>query len=285
MRALLLAMALVMSAATCCWGAGALVLQSGKDGASRDAVRGLAASYPGKMRVVVLSEYTDVDVVGLVREVRPQVVVAVGEAAVAASAKVRDVPLVTMLSPCISHRKLPHNVCALNVVAEPGKYMELFGAMRKRRVGVVYDPDKSGRYLRQAVQTARSYGVTLETMEVHSPQEVQSALEKLKGRVDALWVLPDSTVVSVVNMEAFTIFSMSNRVPVVSYLNQHLHNGAAASLVVDFFDIGRQAGELCLQLLRKGGVGAGGSVIPPRKATLHTNDGVIRKLGITLTAS
>jgi putative ABC transport system substrate-binding protein len=146
---------------------------------------------------------------------------------------------------------------------------------------VVYDPEKSGRYLRQAAQTARGYGITLETVEVHTPQEVQSALEKLKGRVDALWVLPDSTVVSVVNLEAYTIFSMKNRVPVVSYLKQHLNNGAAASLVVDFFDIGRQAGELCLQLVRKGG-GNGGSVIPPRKAMLHTNDGVIKKLGIAL---
>jgi len=283
MRALLLAITLLVLSVATGRAADLLVLQSTRDVAYRDAVRGLGASYQGDSRVVVLSDYAEVDVIRLVREERPQAVVAVGEAALAACKKVRDIPVVAMLAPSINHRKLPSNVSGVNMVAEPAKYLELFDSMRKRHVGVLYDANKSGRYLHQAAQIARSYGVTLEMVEVHSAQEVQSALEKLRGRIDSLWVLPDSTVVSAVNMEAYIVFSINNRLPIVSYLKQHLRNGVAASLDVDFYDIGRQTGDLCQQLARKGGHSSG-YIIPPRKALLNTNEGVIHKLGITLSS-
>jgi putative tryptophan/tyrosine transport system substrate-binding protein len=281
MRALLLVITLLICSALNVRAADVLTLQSSRDAAYHNAVRGFEASFQGTSRLVVISDYNEVDVVRLVREERPQLVVAVGEAALAACEKVRDIPVVTILSPSLNHRKLPANVCGVNMVAEPGKYLELFDAMRKKRIGVLYDPSKSGRYLDQAAQAARNFGVTLETVEVHISQEVQSALEKLRGRIDALWVLPDSTVVSGVNMEAYIIFSIDNKVPVVSYLKQHLRSGVAASLDVDFYDIGRQAGDLCLQLIRKG-ARSGGFVVSPRRAQLSTNAGVLHKLGITL---
>jgi ABC-type uncharacterized transport system substrate-binding protein len=132
-----------------------------------------------------------------------------------------------------------------------------------------------------ARQQARSHGVTLETIEVNNAGEVQSALKKLQGRIDLLWLLPDSTVVSSVNLEAFMLFSMDNKVPVVSYVKQHLKSGAAASLDLDYFDLGRQAGELWGQLQEREGLSPA-PLLSPRRVQLNTNHSVMQKLGITL---
>ena len=281
MRVLVLAITLLLAAALPGWAADMLILQSSRDNAYSQAVSGFSTYYPGDARVVILSDYAEVDVVRLVKEEHAQTILAVGENALTACRKVREVPVVALLAPSVNHYKLPGNVYGINILADPSKYIGLCQSMGKHRIGLLYDSKKSGRYVHQATQAAREAGVSIETLEVHDGHEVQAALGKLRGKVDALWVLPDSTVVSAVNMEAYILFSINNKVPIISYLKQHLRNGAAASLDVDFFDLGRQAGEICKQLERKGARGAP-SVVAARKVLLNTNEGVMHKLGIAM---
>ena len=281
MRALLLCITLILISALPGWPAEVLILQSSRDTAYSEAVRGFTTIYAGRERTVVLSDYAEIDVVRLFKEERPRIIFAVGQTALFASRKVREVPVLTLLAPSVSHQKQPANVTGIGILAEPGKYLKLFNSMGKRRIGVIYDPRKSGRYVHSARQIARNLRLTLETIEVNNTNEVQSALKKLEGRVDAIWMLPDSTVVSAVNLEAFMLFSMANKVPVVSYLKQHLKSGAAASLDIDYFDLGRQAGELCPQLRERENL-YGASLLNPRKVQLNTNDSVMQKLGVEI---
>jgi ABC-type uncharacterized transport system substrate-binding protein len=83
-------------------------------------------------------------------------------------------------------------------------------------------------------------------------------------------------------VEAYFLFSLGQRIPVIAFANHYLEKGAVAALDTDRVDMGRQAGELASKML-SGGTPAEAGVVDARKAVLRTNDSVARKLGIALT--
>jgi putative ABC transport system substrate-binding protein len=282
MRVLLLCIALTLSTLAPARAAEVLVLQSNRGSGYSDAMRGFQASFKGGQRTVVLSDYAEIDVERLVKEERPRLVVAVGDRALAAVRKLRELPVVTMLALAHSSRKAsPDNVGGVAMLPAPDQYMKLLVSMGVRRFGVLYDPAKTGQYLKRIEQDSRHLGLQLVAEPVSDPRDIQAKLEKIKGSVEALWMLPDSTVFTTVNLEAFILFSMTNRVPVVTFSSYYLKNGAAASLDIDYHDIGVQAGELAVSLLNSGGLRKVPTV-DPRRTVLRINESVVRKLGLQL---
>lgn len=262
-------------------GADVLILQTSRSPIYSDALRGFRSAGRASEETVVLSDYAEVDVLRVVNEERPRLVVAVGDKALAACRKIREVPVLSMLSLTLSLKQFPDNVGGVSMTVAPGRYLELFEALGVRRIGVLYHPKKTGPYLKRAAAEAAQQGLTLVAEPVTNPRDLQAKLEKLKGGVDALWMLPDSTVVTTVNMEALLLFSMTQNVPAVTFTSQYLKNGAAAAIDVDPFEIGVQTGELALQLLR-GGILHKVPILDPRKTRLSVNESVLRKLHLKL---
>ena len=282
MRVLLLCIALTILNLAPAWAVEVLVLQSSRSSGYSEAMRGFQSSFKGGQRTVVLSDYAEIDVERIVKEERPRLVVAVGDRALTAVRKLRELPVVTMLALAHSGRKTsPDNVGGVAMLPAPDQYMRLLVSMGVRRFGVLYDPAKTGQYLKRIEQDCRHLGLQLVAEPVSDPRDIQAKLEKMKGSVEALWMLPDSTVFTTVNMEAFLLFSMTNRVPVVTFSSYYLKNGAAASLDIDYHDIGVQAGELTVSLLNSGGLRKVPTV-DPRRTVLRINESVIRKLGLQL---
>lgn len=254
-----------------------LILQSGHSPVYADALRGLHAAAKLDSKTLVLSDYSDVDVQRLVREERPRLLIAVGDRALAACRKTREVPVLALLSLALTQKPTPDHVGGIAMTAAPGRYLDLFAQMRAKRVGVLYDPRLSGPYVKRALAEAEGYGVTIVTEALRNPRDLQGKLEQLKGDIDLLWLLPDSTAITTVNLEALLVFSMTQAVPAVSFTEQYLKNGAAVSLDVDPYDMGVQAGEMAQSLLRSG-PGHRVPIIDPRKIRLLVNESVLRKL-------
>ena len=282
MRALLLCIALTLLSALPARAADVLILQSSRSHAYGEALRGFHATLKGTCKTVLLTDYAEIDVVRLVKEERPRLVLAVGDKALAAARKLHELPVVAMLSLSLDLKKQQAgNIGGITMVAAPEQYLKLFGSLGVKNIGVLYDPAKTGQYLRRIGRESKQLGLNLVVEPVGDPREIQAKLAKLKGNVDALWMLPDSTVVTTVNMEALIRFSIDNKLPVVTFSSQYLQSGAAASLDVDYYDLGQQAGEMTVSLL----AGVSGHKVPtvdPRKISLRTNDNVIRKLGIEM---
>jgi putative tryptophan/tyrosine transport system substrate-binding protein len=281
MRALLLCIAVTLLNALPALAADLLILQSNRSHAYTEALRGFRASSRGSDRTVVLSDFADVDVDRMVKEERPRLVLAVGDKALTAAKRIHDVPVVAVLSLTLGHQKQGDNIGGIAMVAAPQQYLKLFHGMGTRRIGVLYDPKKTGPYVRRMINESRQLGLNMVAESVSDPREIQAKLEKIKDNVDALCMLPDSTVVTTVNMEALLLFSITNNLPVVTFSSQYLNNGAAASLDVDYYDVGAQAAEMTVSMINSGARGKV-STVDPRKTLLHTNDSVIRKLGIDL---
>lgn len=259
-----------------------LVLQSKRNPAYDEVLKGFSGSRNVSKRVIVLSDYAEVDLVRIAREDRPTLILAMGDAALAAARKVRTIPVIALMS--LDLRRLQAaqpNLTGIDMFVAPESYCNLLRQMKARRVGVLYNPARNGWYLRQARQAAEKAGITLVAREVSEPRETLTKLASLAGKVDALWMLPDITAVTRETAEAYFHFSQQQAVPVVSFAANYLGLGAAAVFEIDRAALGRQANEMVTSLL------AGGDIdnTPlsfPRGVVLKTNDGILRRLGASL---
>lgn len=256
-----------------------LIVQSGNGPAYNDSIKGFKETYKGTTQTLRLSDYAEVDLVRIVKEEQPRLVLAVGDPALEKAKKVRQVPVVALMALTFDlPRKPASNIHGITVVASPDRYMQLFAEMGIKRVGIVYDRNRTGNYVNQAKQAAGISGIQLVAHEIDESKQVLDALQKMNGAVDALWMHPDITAVTSVSQEVYFDFSIRNQVPVVTFSEQYLNRGAAVSLDADRRATGRQAGELAADLLKKGARSSGTSVAPA-SIKQKSNDTILLKLG------
>jgi putative tryptophan/tyrosine transport system substrate-binding protein len=255
-----------------------LVLVSSRAKIYDRAVSGLRRGKDFSERVVYLQDYAEVDLARTIREERPQVIVAVGDLALAEVRNIRRIPLVSLMS--LSFLRLAGSsptLTGVEPVVSPERCLALLNALELDRVGVLYDPDKTGGYLKKAQQLAARSDIVLVPRVVKSPKEVLGQLTRLPREVDALWMIPDATAVNQVSAEAFFLYSLRRQIPVVSFNRDHLRFGAAAVIEADQVEMGRQAAEMVSEILS----GTPVSKLPvmvPRKVQIKVNTSVLKNL-------
>ncbi len=261
-----------------------LVIQGVRVKPFDDAVRGFRNACDAEVRRLYVSELEETDIARLVREERPRLIVAVGAEALKKVRPVRNVPIVyLMVVNPQSIVKGNRNVTGVSMNLSPERFLDLLARIvpPPKVVGIVYDPAKSGHQVRLARQAAKARGIEVLAREVRSPREVPEALDHLKGMIDALWMIPDTTVITPETVEMFLLASQEKRFPVIAFAAKYAEMGALASLDIDGFDEGRQAGEMAESILN----GTAVSDMPgeaPRSVTVKVNRSVARKLGISL---
>jgi len=257
-----------------------LVLQSLRESGYDEAVKGARHECSGTMRTIVLSDYAETDVTRIIREEHPRLVIAVGDRALEVAEKQRYAPVLYMMALHAKPRQRG-TVTGVGMLFEPARYLAVFDSLGCRRVGVICDPTKSGAYLRRAQVAARRSGIDLVVREVRSPKDTPAMLDSLRGKVDALWMLPDATAVSPETTEAYFLFSQGERVPLVSFAEVYLKMGGAVTLGIDRFDIGKQLGIMAQGVL-SGTPVEEMTLQSPRRVLMKVNDGVLRRLKISI---
>jgi putative tryptophan/tyrosine transport system substrate-binding protein len=232
----------------------------------------------------VVSEMEGANIVRAVREERPDLILAIGADALEQVKRIRDVPILYLM--VLNPEKISgvgKNVSGVSMNIAPEKYL---GEMEKLnlpnlRVGILYDPAKSGSEMRRILQTARAMGIELAAREVHNPKEVPEQLARMKGSFNVYWMLPDSTVVTPESVEFLLLFTQQNRIPVVTFASKYLEMGALFSLDIDSFDLGKQAGEMANKVFSRNDA-VEFPKADARKALIRINRTVAKKLGISL---
>lgn len=133
----------------------------------------------------------------------------------------------------------------LSVVFE--KIGELFPGRKK--VGVLFDPKKSGRRINEAQKMAQKAGLSLISQEVKSEKDLPIAMRELAPQVELLWLIPDSTVLTPRSIDFFFLKSFEANLPVFSFSNALIKKGAIASLSPIHKEVGKQAGELVVKVI------------------------------------
>jgi putative ABC transport system substrate-binding protein len=260
------------------WSYDLLILQSQRSAAYDEVLKGFRSIAHFSERVIVLSDYNDIDLVRIIREEGPLAIVTLGDRALSAARKVRQTPVIALMA--LTYKGGSGGrfaVTGVEIQSSPERYAQIFVGIKARRVGVVSNPEKNGAYIRSARKIMAGYGIDLVVRDVASPREVSNQLNSLNGAVDALWMLPDSTTSSGEAADAHFLFSLSQKIPVVTFSSAYLTSGAALALDIDRYDMGKQGGEMATSLLKGAGIAGIASELP-RKTTIRSNSSVLHRL-------
>ena len=233
------------------------ILRSSDIPAYHEAVAGLKATGP------IGAIYTEYDVQGdlelgkkLARKLRASnssLVVAVGlKAALAAKVEILDIPIVYMMI----QDPLKHQLTAANMtgtllsvpVDRQLKFMRAF-LPTIHRLGVLYDQAKSSSSVKDAMQQATLSGFQLKVLPVESEKDVPQQLRTLLTDVEALWLLPDSTVLTNESLRFILDSALSHQIPVIGFSPEFTRLGALLSISVNYGQVGRETGLLATRIL------------------------------------
>jgi len=259
-----------------------LALQSVAIAPYEEAVRGFEQVYGSDVKRLFVSERKEKDILKEIQAIEPGMVLAVGRDALLIARRLRNIPVVycMVLNP-LALLAAETNISGVSMNLAPGKQLrELLKILPDTHdIALLYDPARTGAFVQELREAAALAGVRLNATEVHQPQEVPRRLNNIRDRADLFWMLPDVTVITPETVEAILLFSLENKIPILTFSEKYLERGATLSIGIDPFDIGRQAGELA-QMIFSGGEHVQHS--EARKALVTVNEKIAGKLGIRI---
>ena len=233
------------------------VLQSSDIAAYREAVTGFKATGPTG------AIYTEYDVQGdlelgkkLARKVRASnasLVVAVGlKAALAAKVEIVDVPIVYMmiLDP-LKHQLTTDNMTGTLLEVPLDRQLKIMRTFLPtiRRLGTLYDPAKTSSRVKDAERQAALSDFQLKGVPVESEKDVPQQLRALLSDVEALWLMPDSTVLTNESIRFILESALARQIPVIGFSPEFTRLGSLLSMSVSYSDVGRETGLLAKRIL------------------------------------
>ncbi|MGA7829206.1 MAG: ABC transporter substrate binding protein [Geobacteraceae bacterium] len=215
---------------------------------------------------------------------KPALVLAIGMEALQKVKDFSGVPIVYLmvLNPSAIIR-VERNITGVSMTISPEKQLAAIRRVlpRARRIGLIYDPKKSAAFVKKAQRVSKEFKVDLLVKEVSSSRMVPTALNSLKGAIDAFWMIPDTTVVTPDTTELMMLFSLENKVPVCTFSAKYLEIGALMSLDINAYEMGRQAGELAVKIL-SGKKASDLAAVDADTAELVVNESVAGKLHVPI---
>ena len=150
-----------------------------------------------------------------------------------------------------------------------------------KRIGTVYNPGEANAValVKMLEETLEKRGLTLEKAAATKTSEVLGAARSLSGKVDAIYLTTDNTVISA----AEAVISVGERanIPLFAADTATVERGAVAAMGFDYYDLGRQTGAMVVRILE----GAAPADIPVESVDqleLFVNPGAAKKMGISL---
>ncbi|SFM43581.1 ABC transporter substrate-binding protein [Thermodesulforhabdus norvegica] len=153
-----------------------------------------------------------------------------------------------------------------------------------RRLGVIYNSgeDNSRASVREIKEVASGMGIEVVEATVTNSSGVMLAASSLVGKVDAIHIPTDNTVVSA--LEAVVKVCEDNKIPLFAADIDSVPRGAIAALGIDYYRLGRQTGEMAYRILK--GANPGDMPVETLKELkLVINKEAAEKMGVKLPES
>ena len=265
------------------------ILKSSDLKAYSDAVEGFKATAPGG------ATYVEYDLRGdleqgkqLARKIRASdasLVMAVGlKAALAAKLEIVDVPILYMmiLDP-LKHHLTAANMTGVLLDISMDRQLKIMRAFlpSRHRIGMLYDPDKTTSKLKEAESYAAVHEFKLHGFAVGNEKQVPQQLRMLLSESEALWLVPDSTVLTDESIRFILESSVAKQVPVIGFSPEFTRLGALLSLSIDYGEVGREAGLLAKRILNDE-LSLPLKPVPVQRIKITVNQKTARYLGITI---
>ncbi|MCF6156733.1 MAG: hypothetical protein E3K36_16190 [Candidatus Brocadia sp.] len=220
-------------------------------------------------------------------ELKPKLILAVGVlAATLAKEQFTDIPVIFCM--VINHERFNLQGANVTGISSEASLEDQFAILKEilgaqKNVGVIYDPTKTGKIISEATAVAGKFEFNLIKTEVLSEKEVVSALKNNINRIDALWIVPDGTVVTKDSLDAIFKKTLKNRLPTFCTSSAIVKAGALISISPDYRYTGLQAAQLAQALLSDPTTTSLG-IQQPDKLTLTFNTQTAEIIGINLSS-
>jgi putative ABC transport system substrate-binding protein len=290
----------VLLPASNCWSHNIVVLQTSQAAPYEKSLEGFMATAltPALIKGQKSIESDTVEIVLLNRQKRgadlaaevlarqPDLVLALGRKALLRAIDLPEsLPIIYLLAPdggSLSQGQ--DNISGIEMEIPPARQLAAFIEILPniKRLGLIYDPAKSKEVVEEARLIAQLNGIELIAEEAGSAQQISGLLADLKGRVDAFWMLPDSTVTNPNTLDALLLFSFENQVPLLTFADKYLAAGATVSVTFDLYDMGVQAGRMAQKVLEHPTHETVSAAEHPEKVNLNLNHKIAAKLGIVV---
>ncbi len=265
------------------------ILKSSDLKAYNDAIDGFKATSPGSS---IFAEY---DLLGdlergkqLAKRIRTSessLVVAVGlKAALAAKLEIDHIPILYMmiLDP-MKHHLTASNMTGVLLEIPSDRQLKIMRSFlpTMHRIGLLYDPEKTSTKLKEVETRAPAQDFQVQGFPVTNEKDIPQQLRTLLSESEALWLIPDSTVLTDESIRFILESAVARHVPVIGFSSEFTRLGALLSLSVDYGEVGREAGILAKRLLN-GEPPLPLKPIPVQRIRITVNQKTARYLGIAI---
>ncbi|MBF0564868.1 MAG: hypothetical protein HQK89_06465 [Nitrospirae bacterium] len=215
--------------------------------AYEEALQGFTRNCKCNIKEIITLDASRTEPRSRILKAKPDLVLAIGQEALVQVKEISEVPVVYIMAlfPGIIPLKAD-NITGVSMFISPETQLsilvDVFPSMRS--IGLLYTPDESKVLAARAESAALRKGIKFFKREIRSKKEIFPALEDIRFKIDAYWILPDKNLVNAEMIEILSVFSMENKIPLLSFTDQHLKFGAAISINVDPFAMGIQAAEI-----------------------------------------
>lgn len=152
-----------------------------------------------------------------------------------------------------------------------------------KTLGVIYNSGEANSVaiVKFLKKEAAARGLAVEEATVSNSAGVYQAAKSLVGKVDAVYIPTDNTVVSA--FEAVTKVAVENKLPLFAADTDSVKRGAIAALAVDYYLIGKQTGRMVGKVF-KGAKPADMPVETLDELLIHLNPKSAKAMGVDVPA-
>ncbi|MDN2664954.1 ABC transporter substrate-binding protein [Psychromonas sp. 14N.309.X.WAT.B.A12] len=225
---------------------------------------------------------------------QPDVIVAIATPSAQAAVSVsRDIPVVfSAVTDPIGAKLVPTleqpggNVTGLSDMVNVKQHIELIKEFipNLKTLGVPYNPGEANSVSSVAALKAAAAEMGIKVIESAAPKssDVMIATKQLVGKVDAIYCPIDNTIISAV--ESVIKVGIDAQIPVFAGDTDTVSRGAVAAVGYNYFDLGRQTGDIVVSILD--GEKPGAIDVKLAKGTdLFVNPKMAARMGVTVPES
>ena len=117
-----------------------------------------------------------------------------------------------------------------------------------KKIGVFITDASAVEGPSDASQVAEGMGYELDFIRLNSNTELRKAMSTIHNKVDAIWLMPDSTFITPDNFHTLIMMANRNRLPVLTNSELLTQAGALFSVTPDRFGVGQQAATLIYEI-------------------------------------
>ena len=122
----------------------------------------------------------------------------------------------------------------------------------RKRIGVFFSLPENKQVVESLQQEAVALGVGIVGFPIATAGDILPAIASKNFTIDVLLMVPDEKINSQKIVEYIIKESLRRKIPVVGYNSWFAKNGAILSFLIDYRDVGLQAGAMAAQMLKAG---------------------------------